>query len=96
MLLRLCARFLVQNLWLVRARRGHTATLDDILQADLAGDLTHTLSVSSSGAGGTEEDIHLFKRQTLGFREEEVNEGSAAKSQEAEEDVLSNALVRFR
>ena len=87
------AQLLVQHLWLVCTRCGHTAALDDVFQTNLTSNLAHALSVSSSGASGTKEDVHFFQRQAFGLWEEEVDESSAAESQESEEDVLSNASV---
>lgn len=88
-------RLLVQNLRLVRTSARHTTTLDDIFQAHLASNLAHALSISSSGAGGSEEDVHFFEGQAFGFREEEVDESGAAEGDEAEEDVLRSGLVEF-
>jgi hypothetical protein len=90
--LRVRARFLIKNLRLIGTRTRDT-TLDDIIQANLASDFTHTLSVSSSSTGGSEEGVHFFQRQAFGLGEEEVDECSAAESYEAEEDVLRNVLV---
>jgi hypothetical protein len=74
---------------------GHTATLDNIFQADFTSNLAHALSIGSSGAGRAKEDVHLFQRQAFGLWEEEVNESSAAESQESEENVLPSMLVWF-
>lgn len=90
---RLGTHLLVQYLRLVCTRPRHTAALDDVLQTNLTSNLAHALSVSSSGASRAKEDVHLFQRQAFGLWEEEVDESSAAESQESEEDVLSNASV---
>jgi hypothetical protein len=92
MFLRLSADLLIKNLRLVRTRARNTA-LDDVFQANLASDFAHTLSVSSSGAGGSEEGVHLFERQAFGLGEEEVDECGAAEGDDAEENVLRIVLV---
>ena len=90
------AQLLVQHLWLVCTRCGHTAALDDVFQTNLTSNFAHALSVSSGGAGRAEEDIHLFQREAFGLWKEEVNESSATEGQESEEDVLSNASAWSR
>jgi hypothetical protein len=93
MFLRVRARLLIKNLRLIGTRTRNTA-LEGFLQANLAGDFAHTLGVGCSGAGGSEESVHLFQRQAFGLGEEEVDESGAAEGDDAEEDVLRNVLVR--
>jgi hypothetical protein len=92
MFLRLSADLLIKNLRLVRTRTRDTA-LDDIFQTNLTSDFAHTLGVGCSGAGGSEEGVHLFERQAFGLGEEEVDECGAAEGDDAEENVLRIVLV---
>ena len=62
----------------LRALRRHT-------KADLLVNLAHALSISSSGASGSEEDVHFFKREVLRLREEPPDESGADEGQEAKE-----------
>jgi hypothetical protein len=92
MFLRVRASFLIENLRLVRTSTRNT-TLDDVVQANLARNFAHTLSVSSSSTCGSEQGVHLLQRQAFGLGEKEVDERSATEGYETEEDVLQNVSV---
>lgn len=88
MLPSLGAQLLINELRLVRPGTRDTAP-DRILQTDFLGDLVHTLGISGSDTGGSEQVVHLFEGKALGLWKEEEDEGGASESEETEEDVGS-------
>jgi len=65
---------------------GDAARTDSLVEADLAIDLAHALSISSGNTDGAEQNIHLLEGQTLGLGEEEGDKGRTHEDERAEQD----------